>query len=157
MDTPLSALSSRLQLSEEETLLLQVYSNDCLQVCSEKNPIIKGILLNKLIEQYKGTFGFNKADIQFHMSLLSVINEDTDADDPNHVYTIEDILTISQDLPNYLVPPLIRDGGGLYILSAAPKVGKTLLAYNLLYSVAVSGNFLGFPCNTGPVLMYECE
>ena len=57
---------------------------------------------------------------------------------------------------DFIVENLMKSNG-LYCLVARPKVGKSLLALQLAYSIATGTNFLGFRTNPSPVLYISTE
>lgn len=57
---------------------------------------------------------------------------------------------------DFIVDNLMKSNG-LYCLVARPKVGKSLLALQLAYSIATGNTFLGFRTNPSPVLYISTE
>jgi hypothetical protein len=151
----IEAIESRQTILDDEQVVAAVeFEKDIKEYNTEKNRIVRTAIEKKLIEKYRTTLGFTSADIKALANASLVI----ESDDNDRVYTLKDLLELQNDLPGWLVPNLIGAGGGLYIVAGAPKAGKTLLfAYQLAYSVAFSGEFLGYPIKTGPVLIFECE
>lgn len=62
--------------------------------------------------------------------------------------TIKDALYIQKDRNRYLVEELLLRGA-LYLVAAAPKTGKSLLATNLGVSVVTGAKFLNRHCQSG--------
>jgi AAA domain len=141
-------------LEDEQVLALQCFEEDLKGYIEEKSPSVKVATLKVLVERYRSLLGFTQQDI-ISLSTLHQIQEDQD---DTSTLTLKQLLELQNDSPTWLVPDLVAAGGGLYIVAGAPKTGKTLIfVYQLAYSVAVSGNFLGMPCQKGKVLIFECE
>jgi len=145
---------NRSLLEDEQVVALQCFEEDLKSYIEEKSPSVKVATLKILVERYRTILGFSQADI-VSLATLHQIQED---DDDTTILTLSQLLALQNESPTWLVPDLVAAGGGLYIVAGAPKTGKTLIfVYQLAYSVAVSGNFLGIPCQTGKVLIFECE
>ena len=143
-------------ISEELKLVFEEYKKDLKEYVSIRDPIVRDYVLNRIFDKYQDTLGYNPSRIKAHAAIISKPTEENEEE--RKVYYLGDLLSLSHTLPQWLVPNLIGSGGGLYLCSAQPKVGKTLIfGYQLLYSVAVSGEFLGLPCQKGKVLFFQCE
>lgn len=141
-------------LEDEQILALKLYDEDLQVYVEEKSKRVKDALLKKIVEKYRALLGFTQQDVISHANLLEI----TEDEDETQILTLKELLELQNDTPTWLVPDLVAAGGGLYIVAGAPKTGKTLIfVYQLAYSIAVSGNFLGLPCQTGKVLIFECE
>lgn len=141
-------------LEDEQILALQMYQDDLNIYIKEKSPIIKDAILKRIVEGYRSLLGYSQLDIIKHANLLEITQEAGETE----ILTLKELLALQNSTPTWLVPDLVADGGGLYIVAGAPKTGKTLMfVYQLAYSIAVSGNFLGIPCKTGKTLIFECE
>jgi hypothetical protein len=141
-------------LEDEQIVAVNLYQEDLWIYINEKSSILKDALLKKIVERYRSILGYSQQDCLKHANLLEL---QVDEDD-TQVLSLADLLSIQNESPTWLVPDLVAAGGGLYIVAGAPKTGKTLIfVYQLAYSVAVSGNFLGMPCQQGKVLIFECE
>jgi KaiC/GvpD/RAD55 family RecA-like ATPase len=153
-DFDAQSLAASNLLDEDQLLALNLYQDDLRVYSAQKNKAIRDAVEKKILEKYRPILGFNSTDIKCHAALLDL----TDDNEEDKTYTLKDILEMQDELPSWLVPNLIGAGGGLYIVAGAPKTGKTLLfTYQLAYSVAFSGEFLGFPVPKGPVIIFECE
>ena len=112
----------------------------------------KQYLLNKLEEKWLPILGFNASRISGHITELQ-------APKKAEVITslsMRELLSHDDGQSEWLVPNLFSSTG-LYILGALPKTGKTILLNLLMYGVAVSGEFLGRPVQTGNVLYIQLE
>ena len=146
-----------LQLVSEETqLILQQYEQDLLSYVDIRDEIKKDFALNVIFDRYQGVLGFSPNKIKAHAALINRPREDDREE--RRVYSLSELIAMHNTLPQWLVPNLIGSGGGLYMVSGRPKAGKTLIfGYQLAYSIAVSGEFLGLPCQKGKVMFFECE
>lgn len=143
-------------LSQETQLVLAAYEQDLLAYVSIRDDIKRDYALNVLFDKYRDTLGFTPNKIKAHAALVNRPREDDREE--RLVYSLRDLIDMHNTLPQWLVPNLVGSGGGLYMCSGRPKAGKTLVfGYQLAYSVAVSGEFLGLPCQKGKVLFFECE
>ena len=70
--------------------------------------------------------------------------------------TLRELLTYDDGESDWLIPNFFS-ATGLYLLAAPPKTGKTILLNKLMYGVAVSGEFLGRPVQTGNVIYCQLE
>lgn len=132
------------------------YDEDLKVYVGLKNRIDRDIYLKKIIEKYRPIFGFSQTDVVAHAAVISLPEEDTQHE--RKVYSLSDLLNIQNQSSAWLVPNLISTGGGLFMCAGSPKAGKSLLfSYQLAYSIAVSGEFLGFPVLKGKVLIFQCE
>ena len=147
-------LASPLALSQAQELVLANYTHDLQAVVNERSPVKRALLRNVIHEKYRTVLGFSISDVKAHVADVLM---KADEESVKTRFNLAEILSLSEEIPDYLSPPLVRDGGGLYLLYARAKVGKTLLTYNMAYSVAVSGNFLGLPCHTGNVWIIQTE
>lgn len=105
----------------------------------------------KLAEKWCPRLGFDpnniKNDIQELLNPSPVFQRSInlrgvlDNYDPNNIWLIPNLLRVS----------------GMYVFGAEPKCGKSLLAYQLAYSFAISGRFLGLPVKKGRVLYWQLE
>ena len=121
-----------------------------------RDDIQKDYALNVLCDRYRDTLGFTQNKIKSHAALVNR-PRDNEAEE-RRSYSLRDLIDMHNTLPQWLVPNLIGSGGGLYMCSGRPKAGKTLVfGYQLAYSIAVSGEFLGLPCQKGKVMFFECE
>jgi KaiC/GvpD/RAD55 family RecA-like ATPase len=69
-----------------------------------------------------------------------------------HCYTLEEFLELEFEAQRWLFPGILPQREAA-LLAAKPKMGKTLLAMDMLFSVATGDNFLGEPVGvTGNVL-----
>lgn len=131
------------------------YETDLKVYINLKNRIERDIVGKKIIEKYRPILGFTAADMQSHAAILSMPDEENEE---RKIYDLSDLLTIQNESSAWLVPNLISSGGGLFIVAGSPKAGKSLIfSYQLAYSIAVSGEFLGFPVTQGKVLIFQCE
>ena len=71
--------------------------------------------------------------------------------------SLQDALQYYGTGAKWLIPNLLMMNGVMYILAGEPKVGKSILVNFLIYSVAVSGKFMGYPCKTGKVMYLQLE
>lgn len=150
-------MSSRVALlSPEIELILQTYEEDVKAYVEIRDDIKKDYALNIIFEKYRDSLGFTPNKIKSHAAIIGRPREDEH--EVRRVYTLRELVDMHNTLPQWLVPNLIGSGGGLHMVSGRPKSGKTLIfGYQLAYSIAVSGEFLGFPCRRGKVLFFECE
>lgn len=111
----------------------------------------RAFYLNKLQDKWQPTLGFNadqiKADIDYIQ--FPPIYSKTE-------FTVQDAINNQEAGTAWLVPGLLPRVG-LQLLGGSPKVGKSVLVYSLIYSVAVSGEFLGLPVKKGKVLLIQAE
>jgi hypothetical protein len=143
-------------ISEDLKLVFKQYQEDLKTYVETRDTIIRDFILNRIFDKYKDTLGFSPNRIKAHAATVS--NPQDNSGEDRHIYYLGELLELSHSLPQWLVPNLIGSGGGLYLCAAKPKVGKTLIfGYQLLYSIAVSGEFLGLPCQRGKVLFFQCE
>lgn len=141
-------------LEPEQLLKLNEYEQDLAVFSNEKNKIKRDALLKAVIEKYRSFLGFSQSDIISHAALLSL----PENEEERKIYDLQALLDLQTSIPNWLVPNLIAGGGGLYMVAGSPKAGKTrIFAYQLAFSIMFSGEFLGFPCAKGPVLIFQCE
>jgi hypothetical protein len=134
----------------------QDYDEDLKVYVGLKNRIDRDIYLKKIIEKYRPIFGFTQTDVVAHAAVISLPEEDNQHE--RKVYSLSDLLSIQNQSSAWLVPNLISTGGGLFMCAGSPKAGKSLVfSYQLAYSIAVSGEFLGFPVLKGKVLIFQCE
>jgi KaiC/GvpD/RAD55 family RecA-like ATPase len=109
------------------------------------------LLRNKLAAKWYPTLGFEpkniSADIQELMNPTPVFERSMN---------LKKILESYDPSDQWLIPNLLQ-AGGMYIFGAEPKCGKSLLAYQLAYSFAISGRFLGLPVKKGRVLYWQLE
>lgn len=145
-------------LDEEQILAFVDYENDLRTCMGIKSPIMRLAALKKVCDKYRSILGFTFQEIQAHIPLLEMQDVQEEEDEEEAPLTLKDILAMQASATDWVVPHLIADGGGLSLVAAAPKTGKTLIfIYQLAYSIAVTGNFLGLPCKRGKVLIFECE
>lgn len=141
-------------LTEEQQSSIDCYETDLLSYINTKHYIRKSVILKSIVDKYSTTLGLTQRDIVQHAALASMPGNDEE----RKIITLQDLLQEENNIPSWLVPNFIGAGGGLYLVAGAPKAGKTyVFVYNLAYSVAVTGDFLGYPCNTGKVLIFQCE
>ena len=144
------------KLSEEKRIALASYKRELLDYAAIKDPIEKSVILKEIIAAYASTLGVSAKEIELH-TLIESSPEGTDSDKKTG-WDLSEILDLEEKMDSWISPNLIRAGGGLVLVTAAPKVGKTLVAgYNLAYGITVSGEFLGAPCMRGRVLLYQSE
>lgn len=109
------------------------------------------LLRNKLASKWYPLLGFEpkniNADIQELMNPTPVFERSMN---------LKKILESYDPSDQWLIPNLLQ-AGGMYIFGAEPKCGKSLLAYQLAYSFAISGRFLGLPVKKGRVLYWQLE
>lgn len=133
-----------------------MYKEDLLIYNDVRDEIQRDYILGVIFEKYRESLGYLPARIKAHAAIVSRPVEDDDEE--RQVYGLGQLIDMHSTLPTWLVPNLIGSGGGLYLVSGKPKSGKTLIfGYQLAYSLAVSGNFLGLPCQKCKVLFFECE
>ena len=109
------------------------------------------LLRNKLAEKWYPTLGFEPKNIS---------NDIQELMNPSPVFersiNLRKVLDSYDPTDQWLIPNLLRVSG-MYIFGAEPKCGKSLLAYQLAYSFAISGRFLGLPVKKGRVLYLQLE
>ncbi len=143
-------------MSQETQLVLLAYERDLKVFVDIRDEIQRDYALNVLYERYKETLGFSTNKIKAHAALINRPREENREE--RQVFTLGDLVSMHNTLPQWLVPNLIGSGGGLYMCSGRAKTGKTLIfGYQLAYSICVSGEFLGLPCQKGKVLFFQCE
>ena len=142
-------------ISDDKLRILNEYQKELEVFVSTKNKVQRDYLRNCIVSKYKPLLGFTSRDIEQHAILTA---EPESNDETKTSYTLKEIMELQNTIPDWIVPNLIRAGGGLWMLSGSPKAGKTLVGgYDLAVSVAVTGDFLGNPCTTGRVLFFQCE
>jgi hypothetical protein len=145
-----------MQLSEEKQILIARYRQDLLAYNLVRDPIERLALLNELESKWKEDLGYLKKDIEYHAAYISA--PQNNQDDLKTSYTIDELTDFENEEGSWIVANILRGGGGLFIAAGQPKAGKTLLfGYQLSYSVAVSGDFLGQKCTKGNVLFFQRE
>lgn len=142
--------------AEQNKELFNYYDEDLrgyIKVISDKktSTIQKNFFMNKLIEKWSPLLGFDKTQINQHIGDIQAPVSDMVTS-----FTLKQAMQHYDDTSNWLVPNLLRTCG-LYIIAGLPKVGKSLLIYFLMYSVAISGKFLGRPTQKGKVLYIQLE
>lgn len=148
--------SPELLISDETRVILSSYERDLQEYVNIRDDIVKAYALNVLYDRYQSTLGFTPSTMKAHAALINRPREE--ARDERRIYTLQELTAMHSTIPQWLVPNLIGSGGGLYMVSGRPKAGKTLVfGYQLAYSLTVSGEFLGLPCQRGKVLFFECE
>ena len=109
------------------------------------------LLRNKIASKWYPLLGFEPKNIS---------NDIQELMNPTPVFersmNLKKILDSYDPSDQWLIPNLLQ-AGGMYIFGAEPKCGKSLLAYQLAYSFAVSGRFLGLPVKKGRVLYWQLE
>lgn len=152
----LDDLSQTGLLDELKLEALQDYDKDLKVYLSIKNRIHRDVYLKEIVEKYRPILGLTQSEVVGHAAIVSLPEED--ANHERKVYSLAELLTIQNQASAWLVPNLISMGGGLFMCAGSPKAGKSLVfAYQLAYSIAVSGEFLGFPVTKGKVLIFQCE
>lgn len=72
-------------------------------------------------------------------------------------YSLGEFLALQLEAESWLIPEMLPMGETV-ILSSLPKTGKSLLAYDLAFSVATGNEFIGLkPCLTGNVLIIQSD
>lgn len=72
-------------------------------------------------------------------------------------YSLGEFLALQMEAESWLIPEMLPMGETV-ILSSLPKTGKSLLAYDLAFSVATGEEFIGLkPCLTGNVLIIQSD
>lgn len=130
---------------------LRDYIETLSTVDSDNKEYIRRYLLNKLEDKWIRILGFNRTLIQMDITEMQTPKQDFVTS-----LTLKEALGNFKPGSSWLIPELLRSVG-LYILAGEPKVGKTLLINALIYSVALSGKFLGKPTRTGNVLYIQLE
>jgi hypothetical protein len=152
----LDDLSQTGLLDELKLEALQDYDKDLKVYLSIKNRIHRDVYLKEIVEKYRPILGLTQSEVVGHAAIVSLPEEDVNHE--RKVYSLAELLTIQNQASAWLVPNLISMGGGLFMCAGSPKAGKSLVfAYQLAYSIAVSGEFLGFPVTKGKVLIFQCE
>jgi hypothetical protein len=145
-----------MHLSEEKKILLEQYGSELEEYIRISNAWEKRVFGKEILSRYASTLGITTAELEADALLISAPTYES----PDKVtcMTLSQILGMKNDSEDWIAPNLIRAGGGLVLVSGAPKAGKTLLAgYELAYSMTVSGDFLGAPCKIGRVLIFQTE
>jgi hypothetical protein len=70
--------------------------------------------------------------------------------------SLADLYDEVEESVDYLIEGLLP-AGGIMLLSARPKAGKSVLARNVAHAVATGGEVLGRRCKAGPVLWLALE
>ena len=109
--------------------------------------------LAKLAEKWQPILDITPQRIQ------NDIRAKKDEDDTTFIshLTLQDALQYYGTGAKWLIPNLLMLNGVMYILAGEPKVGKSILVNFLIYAVAVSGSFMGYPCKTGKVMYLQLE
>lgn len=137
--------------------ILKEYKKDLIVYNDIRDEISKDYVLGVIFSRYRDTLGYLPTRIKAHASIVSRPDSGEDQEE-RKVYGLQELMDMHNTLPTWLITNLIGAGGGLYLVSGKPKSGKTLIfGYQLLHSLIVSGNFLGFPCKKCKVLFFECE
>lgn len=79
-----------------------------------------------------------------------------DATEPYICYTVDELRTLDFPEPQWLVEGMLPTGA-LVLLVGRPKAGKSLLAIDLMASVALREPFLGRETKQGPALYFHAE
>ena len=111
----------------------------------------KRLFLSKLEEKWLPLLNFNGARILSDIRDLQAPKIEIKTS-----LTMRELLSEDDGKSDWLIPNLLSTSG-LYILAAPPKTGKTVLLNFLIYGVAVSGEFLGRPVQTGNVMYVQLE
>ena len=145
-----------MSLSEEKKQILKAYGRDLAEYVTIKDPWEKRVVGKEIIRDYSTSLGLTASELENDALLISAPTYESK--DKVTCMTLSEILSMKNDSEDWIAPNLIRAGGGLVLVSGAPKTGKTLLGgYELAYSMTVSGDFLGAPCKIGRVLMFQTE
>lgn len=112
---------------------------------------LKTFLLSKLEQKWLPILNFNSSRIASHITEMQAPKTDIITS-----LTMRELLSYDDGESEWLIPNFFSSTG-LYILAAPPKTGKTILLNMLIYGVAVSGEFLSRPVQTGKVLYIQLE
>lgn len=118
---------------------------------SEHVDYAKRFLLSKLEAKWLPLLNFNATRIQSDIRDLQAPKLDFVTS-----LSLRELINYDDGQSDWLIPNFLSSTG-LYILAAPPKTGKTILLNKLNYGVAVSGEFMGRPVQTGNVLYIQLE
>lgn len=137
--------------------LIQSYYDHVANVACIQDPILKRLYRLKLYESFKEFFPLTLSDVDSDLeTALRQLNAPKNSD--KITYTVDELRkSVGTSVDQfYLVDQVLTQG--LFILAAAPKSGKSLLAYHLSYCVASGEKFLGtFKTTKGRVLYIQAE
>lgn len=93
------------------------------------------------------------SDIEACIRLLDERSKTPEAE----AITLDELFDLPLDNLDYLIPGMLPRGETILFV-AAPKTGKTLLAYDVAFAVATGeSKFLGEDCKEGKVLIIQCD
>jgi hypothetical protein len=88
--------------------------------------------------------------------LLRDLDEDAKTKEPRCM-GLDELFSLPNTTVEYVIPGMLPAGETI-ILSASPKTGKSLLAYDAAFAVATGEDtFLGETCKQGKVLIIQCD
>lgn len=148
--TPLKSMPEVAESAVGKDDGFDAYMKDIASALALSNPVQREYALARIAPKYH----LKAAVVERAVEALTIPRKPPE--ELKTYFTLDELLNEPAIALQWLIPSFIPKGESI-LLTAKPKVGKTLLAYKAAFAIASGTRFLGETAERGRVLIIQCE